>query len=133
MDLPPVIVPPPRDFKCEQLRLILDPQDPDNPVDANAAADVNVAPVEVVLLKWWNPVKYARLVISRDNQQIAELPGSATAYRDVNPGVGKHVYGVYGVAEDGQRSRTVTCEVTVGPDPVPPIENLRWIGTLPSS
>ena len=107
----PPVLPPPQDFSCE-----VDP----HVLDA-------AAPVPVVLLRWRNPVPYGRLVLSRDGVDLEVLPGDTMSYRDINPGVGEHVYELYGVAADGRRSRAVRCVVVVPPVRVPPVEDLTCV------
>lgn len=112
VEVPPGFVPPPQDFRCVLVSEIVQHDDMASPVD-------------VVLLTWWNPVRYAKLVLLRDRGILAELPGSAMAYRDVAPPPGEHVYGIYGVAADGSQSPIVTCWIFVGPVIVPPVEDLK--------
>ena len=123
VEVPPIFIPPPREFKCELLSAILSPDDPDNVVDFGV--DERPAPVNVVKLSWWNPVRYDRLVVLRDGDELAVLPGDATGYRDVNPPPGDHVYGVFGIVGN-LHSRVAECRVFVGP-PLPPVEDLRCI------
>jgi len=134
VDVPPPFVPPPQEFRCFLLDIALDPNDPDNPLGEPAPGDDSViaTPFPVVLLTWWNPVRYSRLVISRDGVEIARLEGDAMRYRDIAPPPGEHVYGIYGIVEDGRRSVTVECRIDVG-GPVPPVFDLRCIVTQPSA
>ncbi len=131
--VPPLIVLPPQDFTCRVLDIVLDPTDPDNTGPVAPGDDGVVSPVPIVLLSWWNPVKYARLVIIRDGTPLARIPGDSMLFRDVDPGAGKHVYGIYGVIEDGRQSPTVECEVEVGGEPVPPVFDLQCMVTQPSN
>jgi hypothetical protein len=124
VEVPPVFVPPPQDFTCVLLDILMDPTDPDNPRSDVVGEGNSVAPFDVVLLKWWNPVRYESLVILRDREILAELPGDAMMYRDVAPPAGEHVYGIYGIVADGRRSPTAVCWIVVGPEPVPPVTNL---------
>ncbi|MBI4585199.1 MAG: hypothetical protein HY717_14395 [Planctomycetes bacterium] len=126
VEIPPVIVPPPQDFTCELLDLILDPLDPANPLGIPGGGDATIiAPFPVVLLKWWNPVPYARLILARDGVEIARLPGDAMMYRDLVPPGGVHVYSLFGIAVDGRRSPTVECTIDTGGEPVPPVADLQ--------
>ncbi|MBI4607072.1 MAG: hypothetical protein HY721_34340 [Planctomycetes bacterium] len=132
VEVPPTLVPPPQDLTCRVIDVIdLEPVDPTDPQPIGGGVDA--IPVPVVILRWWNPIRYAKLVVLRDGTELARLAGDATGYRDVNPPSGLHVYGVYGIVDDGRRSRAVTCEVEVGPRPVPPVENLQCLVTQPTA
>ena len=124
VEVPPIFIPPPRDLHCELLSTVLDPRDPDNPVDLEAG-DRILPPANVVVLRWWNPIRYDRLVVLRNGDELDVLRGSATGYRDINPPPGEHVYGVYGIVGE-RRTRTVECRVFVG-SPLPPVVDLRCI------
>src|SRR5262249_36618901 len=120
-------VPPPQDFSCALLDVVIDPKGPADP----AGADVIVGPVELVLLKWTNPVSYVELVITRDNDILAKLDGSAMVYQDIAPPAGEHIYGIFGIAADGSQSRAVYCKIIVGGSPVPPVTDLQCIVSQP--
>ncbi len=122
VEAPPGAVPPPQDFSCTVDDLVLNPDDP--ATGANGVpGDVIVAPINVVLLKWWNPVDYSSLVVLRDGVVLARLPGDAMLHRDVSPPSGKHTYGIFGRLRDGRESKVVECEVIVG-GRVPPVADL---------
>ncbi len=123
----PPVLPPPRELTCEVGTLVLDPNEPDPA--GNVPGDPVVAPVVVVTLSWVNPVRYARLLVSRDGQPLAELPGQAMVYRDTAPPAGVHVYSLRGVGFDGQESREVECRVEVPQIPVPPVRELTCVVT----
>lgn len=134
VDVPPPFVPPPQEFLCFLLDIALDPNDPDNPLGEAPPGDDSViaVPLPIVLLTWWNPVRYSQLVISRDGVEIARLEGEAMRYRDISPPSGEHVYGIHGIVEDGRESVTVECSIDVG-GAVPPVFDLRCIVTQPSA
>jgi hypothetical protein len=134
VDVPPPFVPPPQEFRCVLLDIALDPNDPDNPLGEAAPGDDSViaTPFPVVLLTWWNPVRYSRIVISRDGAEIARLEGDAMRYRDIAPPAGEHVYGIYGIVEDGRQSVTVECRIDAG-GPVPAVFDLRCVVTQPAA
>jgi hypothetical protein len=115
-------VPPPQGFTCSTNDIILQPGDPDANGKAGAPA-AGAAPFLAVVLQWWNPISYVGLVVLRDGQPIAKLPGDAMVYRDIAPAPGKHLYGIFGVAADGRQSSTSVCEILVGSS-VPPVEGL---------
>lgn len=122
VEAPPGVVPPPQDFSCTVDDLVLNPDDP--ATGANGVpGDVIIAPINIVFLKWWNPVDYSSLVILRDGAVLATLPGDAMLHRDVNPPSGTHTYGIFGRLRDGRESRIVECEVIVGRR-VPPVADL---------
>ncbi len=123
VEVPPWIVPPPQDFRCFLMDVALDPADPDRPSAAGEDDATSVWPV--VGMTWWNPILYARLVLLRDGQLLAELPGTAMRYRDVAPPPGEHVYELFGIAINGARSPSAFCKIFVGPAPVPPVEDLQ--------
>lgn len=120
VDVPVGQVPPPEDLVC---RLVWPtdpvPVDPDNP-DDNVTGEGDILSGTTVFLRWVNPVAYDRVLILRNNMQIALLPGDSRSYIDHPPFVGgKVVYSVFGLILDG-RSRPATCEVDLGPPFVPP-------------
>jgi hypothetical protein len=122
IDIPPGDVPPPQDFTCNMLDVVLQPGDPDaNGQPAPAPGDV--LPLPAVVLKWANPLRYSGLVVSRDKAIIARLPGDAMVYRDIAPPEGLHVYGIQGFLADNRASPVVTCEIVVG-EIVPPVTDL---------
>ncbi len=100
-------VPPPQDLTCEVL-----------PVDCIDMVGAD-CPIGIVKLAWRNPVRYARILIARNGEEIAQLPGDQQHYydRDVEPG-GEYRYEVSGVIASGEISPPATCTVTV--PPVPP-------------
>lgn len=131
-------VPPPQDLSC----VIVDGPirvDPMTPIPRNSNDPINLTqeldsvgsvvpdfsiPVRV-FLRWRNPVRYDRVVVTRNNAMIAILPGDTTSFRDVPPaGSDKIVYGVQGVIGD-RRSVPTTCEVVLPPPFVPPPRHLR--------
>lgn len=126
VEVPPGFIPPPQDLMCTVLDIIMDPEDPDNPMDP-ATGDVIIAPVPVVLLEWWNPIRYDRIVVRRDRQILAELPGGTMMYRDILPPPGLHTYGVFGIIWNDRPSPVVECVVRVGTEPVPPVRNLTCV------
>jgi hypothetical protein len=128
VEVPPPFIPPPQDFTCRVIDLI-----PIDPVPADEEQNLIPIPVPSVVLSWWNPIAYSKLVILRDGVEIARLPGEALSYRDTQPPAGKHVYGIHGVVESGRQSPTVRCEVEVGPRPVPPVEDLLCQVEQPTS
>jgi hypothetical protein len=126
----PPAVPPPRDLRCVVIGLtsasggvvpIADPVANDE-----IAPDPSPVPVPVVHMTWVNPVRYTALVVLRDNLRLAELPGTALLYNDINPPAGKHVYSLFGVTAGGG-SDPVRCEVEVPPAIVPPVRDLTCI------
>lgn len=124
VEVPPIEVPPPQDLTCTLLDIILQPDDPDieaNDVEVPAAGEP--VALRAVVLRWWNPIRYAGIVVFRDGAEIAQLPGDAMGYRDFNPAPGLHVYGVVGVLADGRQSDVATCEIFVA-GPVPPVDGL---------
>ncbi len=125
VDLGPPVIPPPQDLKCEvfqrpltdeELALIDDPDLVDPTI-----------PVSLVRLQWANPVRYGRIIISRDGEVIARLEGSSTVYLDVRPPLGPHTYCAWGISADGVESRKVCCDVVVDGGPVPPVEELTCV------
>jgi hypothetical protein len=70
-------------------------------------------PVQVQLF-WVNPVRYDRIIVTRDRLQIATLAGEATHFSEFDPGPGVHVYGVSGVL-GGVVSPAAVCTVDLGP------------------
>lgn len=128
VEIPLPVILPPRDLTCELIDIVFAPDDPTNPSPppANAVDAPAPLPVPVVLLRWWNPIRYAKLVVLRDGDELTRLPGDATSYRDIAPPAGKRVYAVYGIVEDGRASPRTFCEVEVG-GTVPPVVGLQCI------
>jgi hypothetical protein len=124
VEIPPPFIPPPQDFTCILVHAV--PVDPTN--TSAGSADGPVIALPVVILRWWNPIRYESIVILRDGTEIARLPGESMGYRDHAPPPGAHVYGIHGIAPDGRRSRTVECRV--GNEPVPPVRDLRCTAVL---
>ncbi len=124
VEVPPVIIPPPQELQCEYVRLRLNSNDP---------AAVDFAPEEIdrgldaVVLKWWNPILYGAIIITRNGERIAAISGRSMIYRDFNPPKGEHVYGVIGVMPNDRASVPAECKVVVSNEPVPPIKNLRCV------
>lgn len=103
-------VPPPQDLTCEPMR-IDDCTDPDGTRCEGG----------VVRLTWHNPVRYARITILRDGEDLVQLPGQTERYYDrtVEPG-GTYAYAVIGIINNGTESEPVKCEVTVPSEPLKP-------------
>lgn len=131
VEVPWISPPPPEDLTCTVLDVTPEPI----PIPAGAAPgdlaidsdgdgeDDSVLPLAAVVLKWRNPVRYEKIVITRNRAIIATLPGDATRYVDrVGPGL--YVYGVRGVRGNAQ-SPPATCEVVVKPGYVPPPQDFR--------
>jgi hypothetical protein len=102
-------LPPPENFHCRLDDRVLDP-----------ANDPN-APFPVVLLTWTNPARYRGIVVRRNGEELAKLPGDAMAYRDVAPPAGTLLYSLQGVGLD-EVSAEVFCRVENGG--LPPVRNL---------
>ena len=122
VDIEPTPPPPPRDLRCDVVAL----------TDAAGAIDPAVRG-PVVRLTWLNPVRYGRIVVSRDDEILDTLPGDAMRYLDLAPPAGVHVYSVWGIGADGQESRRVRCEVEVPPTVVPPVRNLTCVARQSSA
>ncbi len=71
-----------------------------------------------VALAWVNNHAYSEIIIARDGQTLAALPGDATAYTDLAVPIGSHIYGVTGVAATGVASNAAECTVQVQVLPV---------------
>jgi hypothetical protein len=67
-------------------------------------------------LNWENPRAYDQVLILRDGEGIAALPGSTTRYCDSPLAAGKYVYEVRGMVGDDS-SESARCEVTVPESP----------------
>jgi hypothetical protein len=126
--LEPRVPPPPEDFECEVLSVIVDPI-PLDPQLQLGAQPAEILPRGIVRLSWLNPVRYAALVLSRGDAVIARLAGDAMFYRD-SPGPGVHVYTLFGIGLNGVSSRKVSCEVEVPASPVPPVRGLTCIAVI---
>ncbi len=124
--IPPPVILPPQGLTCQVLDIREAPIDP-------AAQDVTILPSPVVVMTWWNPIPYAKLVILRDGEALARIPGDSTTFHDFDPPGGVHVYGVFGIVDDGRNSPTVECKVEVGIRPVPPVFNLQCLVSQPSN
>jgi hypothetical protein len=59
-------------------------------------------------LAWTNEWTYDGLVVTRDDQTLASLPGNAAEYRDTLTGPGQHTYAVHAVL-NGQASLAAAC------------------------
>lgn len=123
VELPPVIVPPPRELTCEYVQIRLNHDDP--AANREDAAGIIDRPLDAVILRWWNPVRYGAIIIKRNGERIAALAGDKMIYRDFNPPRGEHVYEVIGVSPTDRPSEPARCRVQVGHRPVPPVEDLR--------
>ena len=66
-----------------------------------------------VILAWTNNYDYEELVVTRDGEPLATLPGAATGYTDLAVPVGTHVYTVAGIAAGGIAAGAVECTVHV--------------------
>ncbi len=136
--VPVGVVPPPRDLRCAVIGGPV-PIDPVEPVDladfgaisadgdAVAIGDVvvDVFASLAVHLSWWNPVRYDKIIITRNKMLLATLPGDTTSHIDFPPaGSGKVLYSVFGVVLN-RESEPATCIVEVPPPFLPPPKNLR--------
>ncbi|MGA1534529.1 MAG: S8 family serine peptidase [Planctomycetota bacterium] len=69
---------------------------------------------EDALLEWTNPEVYDQLLITRNQVLIASLPGDATSYLDLAPGLGLQRYKVAGVTAAGTSPRTACASIVLG-------------------
>lgn len=131
VEVPGISLPPPQDLTCTVLEVA--PEPIPIPVDGTLeglaidsdgdGVDDSILPPAAVVLEWRNPVRYEKIVITRNRAIIATLPGDATRYVDrVDPGV--YVYGVRGL-RGTIGSPPATCEVVVEPGYVPPPQDFR--------
>jgi hypothetical protein len=65
-----------------------------------------------VRLAWQDSLAYESLLLSRDGELLAELPGDAESFTDAEPPHGDHTYALTGVW-DGTETVTVTCRLSV--------------------
>jgi len=105
--LPRPPVPPPRNLRCTFIGALA----------GGDTADVHPGFVD---LNWENGGDYERVVLLANGEELVQLPGNSTGYRDHNPRPGKNTYSVFG-AVGLRRSRAAQCEVEVriGPPPAP--------------
>jgi len=114
---PPPPLRPPRDLVClpgggpQPLPPIVEPNQREGEIPIPI-------PINVVLLRWRNGSTYDAVIIRRDGEQIAKLPGSSEQYTDMGVPAGEHTYAVSGI-RDGVETAPATCTVLVGL-PVPP-------------
>ena len=134
VEIEPSVTPPVRDLECAVDILDIVPPDPFLEADA-ATGDAVVGidnqvffPRVVVRLTWVNPVHYSAILVYRDGDLLAELPGDSMFYPDFNPPGGPHTYGLQGLGLNGVSSRSMYCDIDVPPNVVPPVENLRCVG-----
>jgi hypothetical protein len=123
VEVPPGDVPPPQDLTCLLVDIVPNPDDPDFADGGIRLQAGDPTSFPVVVLQWWNPIRYAGIVVYLDRGILAELPGDAMIYRDIRPPAGRHLYGVQGMLDDGRKSDIVTCWVEIGTT-VPPVEDL---------
>lgn len=71
-----------------------------------------------VALAWINNYDYGEILITRDGQTLAALPGDATSYTDLAVPTGTHVYAVTGIAAGGVTTNAAECTVHVQVLPV---------------
>ncbi len=104
-------VPPPQRLTCESLPIDCLSED-------GSSSDCIGA---VVKLAWYNPVRYEKIVIMREGEEIAQLAGERTYYYDkeVEPG-GTYTYAVIGIMRSGEESEAAECEVSIPPEPLKP-------------
>lgn len=124
IEVEPPVIPPPMDLECVVSPLSLEPDEISAEGDGVVANAEELALIPVVRLTWVNPIRYAGLVLERDGEVIARLPGTAMRYRDVAPGPGVHRYSLRGHLEIDEMSEPVECEVDVPPEPVAPVVDL---------
>ncbi|MBN1443560.1 MAG: hypothetical protein JXA90_12695 [Planctomycetes bacterium] len=122
VEMPSSEVPPPVDLTCRLVCPATDTgEDPTDP----AAGDDGSPSRCAVLLNWTNGADYDRILIYRNNMQIAALPGGTESYTDPLPFLaGRILYSVIGVI-GSRRSDAATCEVEVLPPWIPPPQDLR--------
>ena len=65
-----------------------------------------------VQMFWSNAEEYKEILIYKDGDLIASLPGDATFYLAPSPGVGTHIYGVSGVIDDDESGKT-RCNINI--------------------
>ncbi len=70
------------------------------------------AEATVVSLVWENGELYETIVLLRDGQELARLPGGTTAYQDQDVPPGTHTYELFGEVE-GSASAVAACEIVV--------------------
>ncbi len=79
-------------------------------------------------LQWTNASGYDQVIVSRDGVQIAILSGTATSHLDV-PGPGVFLYEIAG-ASGAAVSETISCSLSVFPQPVTDLQCLQTGGTV---
>jgi hypothetical protein len=68
-------------------------------------------------MSWTNGGTYDSVNVYRDGGLLATLPGDATTYLDIAPGIGPHTYGVSGVVGSDE-SGQAQCSITIYPSGV---------------
>ena len=68
------------------------------------------------MLTWTNPVPYDTVTVVRDGERIADAPGDAASFSDVQTPCGAHTHEVRGVV-NGLESAAVPCTVLVTEHP----------------
>lgn len=109
-------------FKIGECTIVMPGDGPPPPeeltcLDIDARPDVVIADDQLlrahdVLLVWQRPIAYDSVVIARNDERVAVIPGDQFWYidRDVPPG--DHTYSVYGVLA-GRISRPAQCRVSI--------------------
>lgn len=119
-------VPSPEELTCVDL-------DSPNATDlvADRNVDVGFLNASDVLLVWQKPVLYDLVVIARNYEFVAFLPGEQFYFVDRGVPPGAYTYRVFGIV-NGNISAPATCEVLLPREPVPPPRDLvcEFVGAV---
>jgi len=113
-----------RDVRIEPGWVTVEPPSGPLPPDLFTCAQELAA----VVVSWENPVGYDWLVLRRNGELLAQLPGSATAYEDSDVPEGAYEYELTGWV-GAESSVAVRCRITVTSPQADPVEDLSCTET----